>query len=112
MKENELYNPKINIETGTAYLKILESRYLRGIENPQSAIYAIIAAYNTGSGNVAKAFGERSVRAAVKKINTMSSEQVYKHLLANLPYKETRNYLKKVNKVMQSYQQHQTYTMI
>lgn len=112
MKENELYNPKINIETGTAYLKILESRYLRGIDNPQSAIYAIIAAYNTGSGNVAKAFGERSVRAAVKKINTMSSEQVYKHLLANLPYKETRNYLKKVNKAMQSYQQHQTYTMI
>ena len=112
MKASELYNPKINIETGTAYLKILDSRYLRGIKDEDSATYAVIAAYNTGSGNIAKAFGERSVRAAIKKINAMSSEQVYYHLLANLPYEETRNYLKKVNKRMQSYQQHETYSMI
>ncbi|GAL02495.1 membrane-bound lytic murein transglycosylase E [Photobacterium aphoticum] len=112
MKPSELYNPKINIETGTAYLKILEGRYLRGIENEESATYAVIAAYNTGSGNVAKAFGERSVRAAINKINTMTPNQVYHHLMANLPYEETRNYLEKVNKRMQTYQQHETYSMI
>lgn len=112
MKPTELYNPQINIETGTAYLKILQSRYLRGIKDPESAVYSVIAAYNTGSGNIAKAFGERSVSAAVKKINSMTPDQVYHHLMANLPYTETRNYLKKVNKRMQAYEQQQHYSMI
>ena len=112
MKPKELYNPQINIETGTAYLDILQNRYLRGIKDPESATYSVIAAYNTGSGNIAKAFGEKRVSAAVRKINTMDAEQVYQHLIKHLPYKETRNYLIKVNKRMQSYQQQQTYSMI
>lgn len=106
MRANDLYNPNINIETGTEYLKILHGRYLKGIKDPDSANYSVIAAYNTGSGNVAKAFGERRVSAAVAKINTMTSEQVYYHLINNLPYEETRNYLKKVNDRMQTYQDH------
>lgn len=103
MSANELYNPQVNIETGTAYLKILKSRYLKGIKDPQSATYAVIAAYNTGSGNIAKAFGLKSVNMTVKKINTMSSQQVYQHLITNLPYKETRNYLEKVNSKLKQY---------
>lgn len=103
MRENDLYDPAVNIETGSAYLKILQSRYLKGIKDPQSATYSIIAAYNTGSGNVAKAFGERRVSKAIKKINSMSSDEVYQHLIRNLPYEETRNYLKKVNDRMQTY---------
>ncbi len=51
MRANDLYDPNLNIETGTAYLKILQSRYLKGIKDPQSATYSVIAAYNTGSGN-------------------------------------------------------------
>nr|WP_321386139.1 transglycosylase SLT domain-containing protein [uncultured Vibrio sp.] len=103
MCENDLYDPAVNIETGSAYLKILQSRYLKGIKDPQSATYSIIAAYNTGSGNVAKAFGERRVSRAIKKINSMSSDEVYQRLIKNLPYEETRNYLKKVNDRMQTY---------
>ncbi|MDV6249679.1 transglycosylase SLT domain-containing protein [Vibrio sp. EA2] len=103
MRENDLYDPAVNIETGSAYLKILQSRYLKGIKDPQSATYSIIAAYNTGSGNVAKAFGERRVSRAIKKINSMSSDEVYQRLIKNLPYQETRNYLKKVNDRMQTY---------
>nr|WP_319556640.1 transglycosylase SLT domain-containing protein [uncultured Vibrio sp.] len=103
MRENDLYDPAVNIETGSAYLKILQSRYLKGIKDPQSATYSIIAAYNTGSGNVAKAFGERRVSRAIKKINSMSSDEVYQRLIKNLPYEETRNYLKKVNDRMQTY---------
>ena len=103
MKANELYDPNLNIETGTAYLKILHSRYLKGIKDPESAIYSVIAAYNTGSGNVAKAFGERRVSSAIKKINAMSSDEVYEHLIKNLPYNETRNYLKKVNDRLKTY---------
>ncbi len=104
MRENDLYDPAVNIETGSAYLKILQSRYLKGIKDPKSATYSIIAAYNTGSGNVAKAFGERRVSRAIKKINSMSSDEVYQQLIKNLPYQETRNYLKKVNDRMQTYQ--------
>ncbi len=103
MRESDLYDPAVNIETGSAYLKILQSRYLKGIKDPQSATYSIIAAYNTGSGNVAKAFGERRVSRAIKKINSMSSDEVYQQLIKNLPYEETRNYLKKVNDRMQTY---------
>ncbi len=103
MRENDLYDPAVNIETGSAYLNILQSRYLKGIKDPKSATYSIIAAYNTGSGNVAKAFGERRVSRAIKKINSMSSDEVYQHLIRNLPYEETRNYLKKVNDRMQTY---------
>ncbi|ELH4834046.1 transglycosylase SLT domain-containing protein [Vibrio harveyi] len=103
MRANDLYDPNLNIETGTAYLKILQSRYLKGIKDPQSATYSVIAAYNTGSGNVAKAFGERRVSSAIKKINTMSSDEVYEHLIKNLPYNETRKYLKKVNDRMKTY---------
>lgn len=103
MRANDLYDPNLNIETGTVYLKILQSRYLKGIKDSQSATYSVIAAYNTGSGNVAKAFGERHVSSAIKKINTMSSAEVYQHLINHLPYNETRNYLKKVSERMKTY---------
>ncbi|CAM4451530.1 transglycosylase SLT domain-containing protein [Vibrio agarivorans] len=111
MRATDLYNPEINIETGTEYLNILHNRYLKGIKDPKSAKYSVIAAYNTGSGNVAKAFGERRVSAAIKKINSMTSDQVYQQLITNLPYDETRNYLKKVNNRMQSYQAHNNSTI-
>lgn len=45
-----LFHPMYNIELGTAYLKLLDSRYLRAITNPQSRLYCTIAAYNTGAG--------------------------------------------------------------
>ncbi|WP_158264602.1 transglycosylase SLT domain-containing protein [Photobacterium rosenbergii] len=96
MNENDLYQPDYNIEAGTAYLDILNSRYLKHINDPQSREYCVIAAYNTGAGNVAKAFGERRLANAVEKINTLSPEDVYHTLINHLPYDETVNYLKKV----------------
>jgi membrane-bound lytic murein transglycosylase C len=59
----------------------------------------MIAAYNTGSGNVAKTFnkdGSRNINKAAKIINALSPQQVYKHLEANLPYDETKHYLQRV----------------
>lgn len=99
-----LYNPENNIELGAAYLWILENRYLRKIENPLSRYYCVIAAYNTGAGNVAKAFtGKRNINTAAKIINQKTPDQVYKHLIKNLPYEETQNYLKKVVTRAQGY---------
>ena len=89
-----LYDADNNIEIGTVYLELLMTRYLSGIRDPQSRLYCAIAAYNTGHGNVFKAFtGRMRPKAAFERINRMSSEQVYAHLLRHLPYSETRRYL-------------------
>ena len=100
-----LYSSDRNIEIGTTYLNILFYRYLKGIKNKQSRLYCTIAAYNTGAGNVAKAFtGNRRLKNAISKINALSPQQVYDHLIENLPYEETRKYLSKVNKRLAKYQ--------
>lgn len=107
MKVADLYQPVINVETGTAYLDILNSKYLRKIKNDESRLYCVIAAYNTGAGNVAKAFNKdrsTSIGKASKIINQMTPQQVYDHLVVNLPYDETKNYLKKVNSRIALYQ--------
>jgi membrane-bound lytic murein transglycosylase C len=94
-----LYNSKNNIKLGTAYLKLVYSKYLKDIKNPTSRLYCTIAAYNTGAGNVSRTFsGTNSPSKAAKKINTMTPNQVYKYLIKRLKYKETRNYLAKVTK--------------
>ena len=92
-----LYTSEKNIEIGTTYLNILYFRYLKGIKDERSRLYCSIAAYNTGAGNVAKAFiGTRKLSKALPKINSMTPDQVYDHLIKNLPYAETQHYLKKV----------------
>ena len=99
-----LYNPSNNIKMGTAYLHILYYRYLKHIKNPKSRLYCVIAAYNTGAGNVARAFiSSTNIRRASKKINTMSPNEVYNTLLKKLPYVETIHYLSKVNKKIKIY---------
>ncbi|OEE61285.1 murein transglycosylase [Enterovibrio norvegicus] len=100
MKADDLYVPPFNVEAGTAYLNILNTRYLRSITNEESRMYCVIAAYNTGAGNVARAFNaDRStnIRKAAHVINAMTPDEVYEHMINNLPYDETKNYLKKVS---------------
>lgn len=110
MNAKELYVPDINVETGVAYLNILDKRYLKRITNPQSRLYCTIAAYNTGAGNVAKVFNKkgsgntRNINKAAKIINTLSPEEVYEQLVKKLPYDETKHYLKKVSKRMSLYE--------
>ena len=110
-----LYNANNNILMGSAYLNILYYRYMKKIKNPLSRLYCSIAAYNTGAGNVACAFnstskdykgrtqcirsrGDYNIYKASKKINQMTSAQVYAYLLKNLRYDEAKNYLKRVSK--------------
>jgi len=90
-----LFDAQNNIELGSAYLKILDSKYLAGINNPISKEYCVISAYNTGSGNVLKTFNSNKDKAK-DIINQKSAYEVYEKLINNLPYEETRNYLKKV----------------
>lgn len=90
-----LFNADNNIKLGTVYLKILNDRYLSGIYNKVSKEYCVISAYNTGSGNVLKTFSSNKTKAK-NIINKSSASQVYKKLINDLPYTETRRYLKKV----------------
>lgn len=99
-----LYHSEKNIQMGAAYLHILFYQYLKSVENPVSRLYCTIAAYNTGAGNVARAFtGKTNIHMAAKKINQLAPDQVYSHLIKHLPYKETKNYLKKVNRLLSIY---------
>lgn len=103
----ELFDPKTNITYGAGYLNILTTRYLRKINNPISRRYCAIAAYNTGAGNVAKAFNlnrSTNINKAVALINQLDSEGVYAQLINNLPYDETKKYLQKVSKLDIQYQ--------
>ncbi|MBA34089.1 MAG: hypothetical protein CMI14_01505 [Oleispira sp.] len=106
LTSTELYDADFNLETGSAYLNLLQTRYLKGITNPTSRMYCVIAAYNTGSGNVAKAFvGRSSTEAAFKVINQLTPEQVYATLKKDLPYAETRRYIVKVIAHRKTYQE-------
>lgn len=92
-----LFNPENNIKVGAAYLHVLMSRYLKGIHNPESRLYCAVAAYNTGTANVASAFiGQKSMQKAFSHINHLEPSEVYDTLANNLPYNETRGYLRKV----------------
>lgn len=97
-----LFTPARNIEYGTAYLSILFTRYLKGIRNKKSQEYCVIAAYNTGSGNVLEGFDSNRGRAVIK-INQLSSNQVYAHLVKHLSSFEARNYLQKVTRNKSKY---------
>ncbi len=99
-----LYVPDNNIELGTAYLTKLFTVDFRGIKDLKSRMYCTISAYNTGPGNVAKAFtGKRNVNQALPKINAMSSDELFDYLKKNLPFEETRHYVAKVSERMGLY---------
>lgn len=100
-----LYNPSNNITIGSAYVRLLYYSYLKDINDPKSRLYCTIAAYNTGAGNVARAFtGNTNIGKAVGVINRMTPDQVYKTLKRKLPYDETKNYLDKVTDKIHLYQ--------
>lgn len=90
-----LFDAKNNIELGVAYLDILQRNYLAKVQNPISKEYCVIAAYNTGSGNVLRTFSPNRENA-FSVINKMTPQSVYEKLREEMPYMEARRYLYKV----------------
>jgi membrane-bound lytic murein transglycosylase C len=93
-----LFDAGNNIELGATYLGVLlNDSPLHEIRNPVSREYCAIAAYNTGPGNVFKAFSTLGGKArqgdALDKINSMRPDEVYEALRSKLPYEETRGYI-------------------
>ncbi len=90
-----LFNSRQNIELGTAYLHILDNRYLVKIVDSVKREYATISAYNGGAGNVFNMFSQDRNRAA-EIINSLSASEFYRKLRDEHPRDETRRYLTKV----------------
>ncbi len=90
-----LFDPKNNVELGTAYLNVLMFNQLEAVDHNVSREYCVIAAYNTGPSNVFRTFS-RDRTTAVNQINSLQPAGVYDQLRQSLPYEETRRYLEKV----------------
>ena len=99
---NYLFDPQSNIDTGTAYLAMLNNVYLGGIQNPTSRRYAVITAYNGGAGSVLRVFSSDKIKAA-SIINSMQPGDVYETLTTRHPSAESRRYLYKVDTAQKSY---------
>jgi membrane-bound lytic murein transglycosylase C len=97
-----LFDPQNNVELGTAYLNVLMFNQLDEVANEVSREYCVIAAYNTGPGNVLRTFSKNRT-TAVQQINGLQPAVLYDKLRSNLPYQETRNYLEKVTTYRKSY---------
>lgn len=98
-----LFSPANNIDIGSAYLYILQTRYLAKVANKTSQEYSMISAYNGGTGNVLKTFDTDRTRA-MSKINQTSTSNVYKKLRYDHPRSESQMYLEKVTKAKKNYE--------
>ncbi|AEF54403.1 Lytic transglycosylase catalytic [Marinomonas posidonica IVIA-Po-181] len=98
-----LFSPEQNIDIGSAYLHILQTRYLVKVSNKTSQEYSMISAYNGGTGNVLKTFDSNRT-TAMNKINQTSASQVYQLLRYKHPRAESRKYLEKVTKAKKNYE--------
>lgn len=103
-----LMDPENNIELGSIYLGMLVSDYwCKSVAEASAREYCAIAAYNTGPGNVARAFvgNTKDLAGAQRRANSMPSEQMFEHLRMHLPHAETRDYLPRVTAARWYYRQ-------
>ena len=64
----------------------------------------VIASYNTGAGNVSRAFiGSTRLNNAYDEINKLDYNQLYRHLTRKLSTAEARSYVKGVTKKREKY---------
>jgi membrane-bound lytic murein transglycosylase C len=90
-----LYDPDHNIELGAAYLSVLSNAEFKAVTNQESRDFCVIAAYNTGAGNVTKTFSKDRT-TAFNTINSLDPPILFENLRTNLPLDETRQYVVKV----------------
>ena len=101
-----LFKPDQNVLYGSTYVDLLMNRYMKGITNKTVHEYLVICAYNTGAGNVARAYtGNTNFNEAREKINSLNAEENYNFLLENLPWDETKSYLVKVSERRRQYRE-------
>lgn len=82
-EKEKLFIPEVNIEIGTWYLQRLKQEFDGDLD-------LVLAAYNGGSGNVNKWLKDEEYSKDGKTLD-------------NIPFKETENYVKKVNSGYKNY---------
>ncbi len=93
---NYLYDPDNNIEMGVHYISLLRKRYFKDVTDKKKQDLCIIASYNTGAGNLARALrGDTNIKKAIPQINGMTYDELFDYLKKHL-HKETQNYIVKV----------------
>lgn len=97
-----LFDPKNNIEYGSAYLHLLATRYFSGITNQASRELCMIAGYNAGPRAVLRVFSTNQ-ELAVAAINAITPEELFQILTRKMPADETRQYVGKVLSAISSY---------
>src|SRR5262249_19280329 len=97
-----LFDPDHNIQLGTAYLSVLSDVEFHSVSNQSAREYCVIAAYNTGAGNVTRAFS-KDRNEAMRIINGLQPPALYEKLRTSLPHEETRLYLVKVTGYRKQY---------
>lgn len=100
---NYLYEPENNVEMGVHYLYLLKKRHYAKVIDKDSQTLCIIASYNTGAGNVARAMGfGTNISKAVPTINDMGYSKLFEHL-ENKLLPETQSYIRKVTERMNNF---------
>ncbi|MBN2280418.1 MAG: DUF3393 domain-containing protein [Candidatus Marinimicrobia bacterium] len=104
LRSNYLFEPSNNIELGCGYIALLKFSYLKAVNSDEKNDVCAICAYNTGAGNVARAInGTTNINKAANIINARDFDWLNDKLLKDLPYEETKNYLKKVTERREIY---------
>ena len=100
-----LLQPDKNLMVGAAYLSYLQKHYFSYVEDKDLNRLLTIVAYNGGIGTVIRIFGLDKKENKLS-INNMSYQNLYDYLLSKHPFKETRNYLVKVERRYSQYKMH------
>ena len=103
-----LRDPEKNIELGATYLSMLLYEFwTKNVGNIPAREYCAISGYNTGTGNVAKAFtgSTKKLKEAQDKANEMHPDELFDYLRVKLPERETQEYLLRVSAARRHYKE-------
>lgn len=98
----DLFDPALNADLGTAYLRLLGEKYLKDIVDNSKKEYCLIASYNAGAGTVLRTFSQDKAEA-VRIINSLGSDEVLKMLMFEMPSEQGRRYILKVLEAKREY---------
>ncbi len=106
----QLFNAETNIEMGTGYIRWLIDYKWKKVKDKTNQQYCIICSYNGGPGTIYKAMTGKMNKIGTEKwnkmfddLNNMDNDKLYKKLRKDVPWKETRNYIKLVKERMEQF---------
>lgn len=102
--EELLYQPEENVTLGSAYFHRLYFSYMEGIKDEMARLWCAIASYNIGPYNLYNTFSDKGKSAAIRRINSKDSDEVFHFLINHLPSRQTQEYLREIRKNIPKYE--------